>query len=149
MTGRSGRGGQTLVEFAFVLPIFILLLCALIDAGRWVYTQNALGDATRLAVRGVTVESWPPDCLPADARDVCADKIVQNLVVAVGGPVAVTTTCWRFVNGDRTPISLPACTGGDYVNVFAEVRPWQVLTPFLSSLLAPHIDASTEALVKS
>jgi hypothetical protein len=149
MTRRRGAAGQTLVEFAFVLPIFLLLLCALIDAGRWVYTQNSLGDATRDAARGVTVESWPADCLPSDAREVCADKIVQHRVVAVGGPVTVTTTCWRFVSGDRTPVGLAACTSGDYVNVFAEVRPWQVLTPFLSSFLAPHIDASTESQVKS
>ena len=149
MIHRSDGVGQTLVEFAFVLPIFLLLLCAMIDAGRWVYTQNSLGDATRDAARGVTVESWPPDCLPTDARDVCADKIVQNRVVAIGGPVTVTTSCCRFVSGDRTEIALSACDDGDYVKVFAEVRPWQVLTPFLSSFLAPHVDASTEAQVKS
>jgi Flp pilus assembly protein TadG len=149
MTHRPGGTGQTLVEFAFVLPIFLLLLCAVIDAGRWVYTQNSLGDATRDAARGVTVATRPADCLPTDARDVCADKIVQDRVVAIGGPVTVTTTCWRFVNGDRTQVDLSTCTGGDYVDVFAEVRPWQVLTPFLSSFLSPHIDASTQAQVKS
>ena len=33
--GPRRSGGQTLVEFALVLPIFLLLLFGLLDAGRW------------------------------------------------------------------------------------------------------------------
>ena len=141
--------GQTLVEFALVLPIFLLILFALIDVGRWVYAQNSLNEATREAARGVTVTSRPSDCASGDARDLCAQKIVQNRVFAVGGPVTVTTTCYRWAAGVRTAVTMSTCTVGDYVQVVAEVRPWQVLTPLLSSFLTTHIDGSAQSQVKS
>ena len=43
--------GQALVEFALVLPIFLLLLFGLIDVGRLVYTWNALNQAAREGAR--------------------------------------------------------------------------------------------------
>ena len=43
--------GQTLVEFALVLPIFLLLLMTLIDFGRVVYAQNAISQDAREASR--------------------------------------------------------------------------------------------------
>lgn len=46
--------GQSLVEFALIVPIFILVLVGLFDAGRAVYAfitiQNASREAVRLAV---------------------------------------------------------------------------------------------------
>jgi Flp pilus assembly protein TadG len=150
VTRRHGRTGQTLVEFAFVLPIFLLILCGTIDAGRWVYTQNSLNNATTDAARGLAVKSHPSDCLPADDWSTCAQKIVNGRVVAIGGVPVATTTCWRLVAGTRTQVSpLTNCAEGDYVQVFAVVNPWQVLTPFLSSFLSPHIDASAQSEVKS
>ena len=43
---RHGRG-QTLVEFAFVLPIFLLILFGLIDMGGYVYMNSVLSQAAR------------------------------------------------------------------------------------------------------
>ena len=40
MRRRSDGSGQALVEFALVLPIFMLLLFGLIDGGRYVYMSN-------------------------------------------------------------------------------------------------------------
>ena len=51
--------GQTLVEFALILPIFLLLLFGLIDMGRFVYMHTTLSQATREAARLVSTEaSW-------------------------------------------------------------------------------------------
>jgi Flp pilus assembly protein TadG len=58
---RFGRRslGQTLVEFALVLPIFFLLLFGLIDVGRLVYMNSTLSQATREAARlGAVEASW-------------------------------------------------------------------------------------------
>ena len=41
------RRGQALVEFALVLPIFILLLVAIFDLGRAVFAYNTLTNAAR------------------------------------------------------------------------------------------------------
>ena len=46
--GRRPRSrGQSLVEFALVIPIFLLLLFGLIDGGRLVYQHSVLSQAAR------------------------------------------------------------------------------------------------------
>ena len=48
---RGSRRGQTLVEFALILPIFILMLVGIFDFGRAVYAYNTISNASREAVR--------------------------------------------------------------------------------------------------
>lgn len=45
------RSGQTLVEFALILPVFILLLMGIFDFGRAVYAGSTIENAAREAVR--------------------------------------------------------------------------------------------------
>jgi Flp pilus assembly protein TadG len=47
---RHGRG-QALVEFALVIPIFLLLMIALFDMGRAVFAYNTLTNAAREGAR--------------------------------------------------------------------------------------------------
>lgn len=54
--GRIPRG-QSLVEFALVLPIFLLLLFGLIDGGRLVYMHTVLSQAAREGARVASVEA--------------------------------------------------------------------------------------------
>jgi Flp pilus assembly protein TadG len=49
--------GQTLVEFALIIPLFALILFALLDFGRVIYTQNTLEQAAREASRVGTLEA--------------------------------------------------------------------------------------------
>ena len=52
VNGRArGQGGQTLVEFAFILPIFLLMLMILFDFGRVVYAQHTINQDAREGVR--------------------------------------------------------------------------------------------------
>ena len=56
---RSESRGQSLVEFALVLPVFLLFVFVLIDGGRYVYTDSVLSQAAREAARVAAVEaSW-------------------------------------------------------------------------------------------
>jgi Flp pilus assembly protein TadG len=51
--------GQTLVEFALVIPIFLLLLFGMVDMGRFVYLNSTLSQAAREGARLASVEaSW-------------------------------------------------------------------------------------------
>ena len=43
--------GQALVEFALVLPVFLLIVFGIIDVGRYVYVTNAFNQAAREAAR--------------------------------------------------------------------------------------------------
>jgi Flp pilus assembly protein TadG len=45
------RGGAALVEFAFVLPVVLLLIVGAIDIGRALAVQQALTEAARAAAR--------------------------------------------------------------------------------------------------
>jgi len=45
------RRGQTLVEFALILPIFLLILLGLFDLGRAIYAYSTISNASREAAR--------------------------------------------------------------------------------------------------
>lgn len=78
-----GQRGQTLVEFAMVLPIAVMVILGLFDLGRAVYTYNALAQSarqgTRVAivnqvvadVRTRAIESAPTLGLTSSNVDVC------------------------------------------------------------------------------
>ncbi|MGD0204933.1 MAG: TadE/TadG family type IV pilus assembly protein [Dehalococcoidia bacterium] len=60
ITRRTGKGqaGQSLVEFTLVLPIFLLVLFAIIDFGMafnaWITVTNSAREGGRLATLGAT-----------------------------------------------------------------------------------------------
>jgi len=49
--GRREGNGQTLVEFAMVLPVVLAIMLALFDLGRAVYSTNTLAQAARSGTR--------------------------------------------------------------------------------------------------
>lgn len=56
---RERTRGQGLVEFALVIPIFLLAVFGLIDVGRLVYLNSTLSQAAREAARlGAVEASW-------------------------------------------------------------------------------------------
>lgn len=48
---RSSRQGQTLVEFALLLPLFLLIVVVIFDLGRAVYYYSAISNAAREGAR--------------------------------------------------------------------------------------------------
>ena len=54
MNHRAARG-QALVEFALVLPLFVLLLLAIFDFGRVIWARNVLENAAREGARQAIV----------------------------------------------------------------------------------------------
>ena len=51
MTRHDRTRGQAMVEFALVIPVFILLMVALFDFGRVIWVNDTLASAAREAVR--------------------------------------------------------------------------------------------------
>lgn len=90
MTGRRRTRGQGLVEFALVIPLIILLVFAIIDLGRGIFTYNTLAQAARQAartaivnqnvndVRDVAFSSAPSLGLGAGNVDVCFKENGSN-----------------------------------------------------------------------
>jgi Flp pilus assembly protein TadG len=52
---RRGQGGQSLVEFAFVLPIIVLVIASFIELGRAVFAWNTIANAARQGARVAAV----------------------------------------------------------------------------------------------
>ncbi len=54
----AGSRGQALVEFALVLPLFLLIVFGTIDVGRFVYAHSTLSQAAREGARLGAVEAY-------------------------------------------------------------------------------------------
>ena len=106
--GRRRNEGQSLVEFALVFPIFILLLAGIIDFGLGLYSYNTIINAAREGARlGVT------NCTATN----CAAAVQARTVANSNGLLAggnVTVSCATAAGAAE------ACTAskaGDSVNV--------------------------------
>jgi len=55
---KDGIRGQAMVEFALIVPVFILLLVGLFDVGRAVYAYNTVNNAAREAGRVAIVDQF-------------------------------------------------------------------------------------------
>ena len=58
--GWAGARGQSLVEFALVLPVFLLCMFGIIDLGRVIWANNALANAAREGARFAIVHGGSP-----------------------------------------------------------------------------------------
>jgi TadE-like protein len=97
------RRGQSLVEFALVLPIFLVILFGLIDLGRAVYLNSTLSQAAREGARLASVEAYwvgrtdascgatgGPVC-PADLNGLQADVLdAANRMMEPFGSIAAS-----------------------------------------------------------
>lgn len=146
--------GQSLVEMALTLPVFLLIVFSFIDLGRAVYYSSALGNATR---EGARYASVTPNL---------ADPVVQNNVKAkvTGYSVAVpipTSDVNVFIsrrvdtNGDNDfddwnfdcAFTINEETGCVYVTVLADFF-FDPVTPFLEKVFGSptnQIELSTES----
>jgi len=74
-SSRGDASGQTLVEFALIVPIFILMMVGIFDAGRAVYAWSTINNAAHEAVRLAIVDQ--------NAADVRARAVSQSVAVGV------------------------------------------------------------------
>lgn len=128
---RPHRAGQSLVEFALVLPIFLLLLFGLIDIGRFVYTANALNQAAREGARYGSVAGGVAGC--AGGREACVRKITLSRLAGVPG-ATVTVGCQRSTAGSWTKPSASSCRTNDLLDV-SVAADFQILTPIIGQLI--------------
>lgn len=61
MKNREHLTGQTLIEFALIFPLLVLLLVGLFDLGRAVFYYSSLSNAVREAARAGTVMLFSGD----------------------------------------------------------------------------------------
>lgn len=76
--GLSGESGIALLEFAFALPIFVLLFLFSLEYVRALQSQQSMAVLTREAANGAF-----RDCLELDEMDDCLDVVHGNLSNAI------------------------------------------------------------------
>lgn len=135
-TDPTAHGGQSLVEFALVLPIFLLLLFGLIDIGRYVYTANAVNQAAREGARLGSVAAWSADC--KGTREACVrDFAISRLAGVAIDAKDVTVQCWRFnlaKPAEPAPVPVSQCRLNDFLSVRLDAT-FQVLTPVIGQFI--------------
>ncbi len=111
--GRSGNGGQSLVELALALPVLLFLLIGVIEGGAMIRDHMTLGNAVREGARAAAL-----------GRTTSA---ITNRLGKVASPLAITspngsfTLQWSTNNGASwyawpADLTNPA-TGADYNGV--------------------------------
>ena len=119
--------GQALVEFAIVIPLFLLMLVALFDLGRAVFAYNTLTNAAREGARLAIVNQ--------DLDSVINRAKNQSAIVELDTP-NVEVDFWQM-RDDGEPDTTDPC---DLVatNCLAVVRfeaTYRPITPFISNIL--------------
>ncbi len=140
---RASRG-QSLVEFALVFPLFILLLAAMVDFGVGLYgymtVTNAVRDGARLGATACTALS----CTNAVKARVTAasNGLVQpgdvsvSCTTAAGGPIA----CTRSTTVPPDPQN--GAINGDSVTVTASYT-YHLIWPLAFGTQIPLTSAAT------
>jgi PKD repeat protein len=135
--------GQSIVEFALILPIFLLFFAAALDLGRVFYANITLNNAAR---EGAFQASITPDlyvenqaCNQASNRVVCR---IQN--ETTGSMIAIAPT-----DIDMT-CSVPGCTKSAGSLVTVEVRgKFRLVTPLLSVVFGgQELDLTSSAVAQ-
>ena len=169
---RRRNGGQSLVEFAIMSPVLVLLLMGMLDLGRAYYFEVLGTDAARDAARyasGYAPSVWPP-AGPGQAG-IC-DMAKADLAGNVASASCVYTTSLPSANRPYYPagtyvpaagqalivIACPAgtnaCAGNQAQSLNANIAVtvyyrFDLLTPGMSSLFGPALTFQNMAVMKS
>jgi hypothetical protein len=128
---RNRREGQSLVEFAVVLPVFLLILAGILDFGLGLYSQMTVINAAREGARLGVVE-------PGNITD------IQNRVDAMTGgldktKLTVTISCLRPSGSSFVSCATPKWLSGDAVVVQVDYA-YAMLWPLA---FGNHLDLSS------
>ena len=122
--------GQSMVEFALILPLLILILCGILDFG-WIFgNQLTLNSAVREAARYTAINYDESKASTDTANYSLADTTVRDRAA--------------LLDNDKLTV-YPLEVSGETVTVSANY-PLPILTPFLSTILGRdefQLDAET------
>jgi hypothetical protein len=124
----SGRRGQALVEFALILPIFILVVMGIFDLGRAVYGFNTVNNAAREGARLAIVDQT--------VTEIKTEAV--NHAVSLGLTVNDVSVDFRLPSTPQTARSCEPPSSELMINCIANVRVnylYQAATPIIGNLV--------------
>jgi Flp pilus assembly protein TadG len=108
------RNGQSMIEFALILPLFVLFIVGIFELGRAFFSFIAITNAAREGARVVTF--WPGKVSIANVNTAVQTEIgnspmvkwsniIQPIVIQCGSPlISVTTDAQLKACPSETPI---------------------------------------------
>lgn len=124
------RRGQAIVEFALILPIFLLIVFGTLDLGRIVFLKAVLENAVREGARaGMVTQPF-------------SETVVRNRVTAQPGlaNATVDASCSGGIDND-------GCGYGSTVTVEATL-PVQIVAGLVPALPSPNLTASASVRIE-
>ncbi len=125
--GSRRSTGQGLVEFALVLPVFVLMLVALFDLGRAVFAYNTITNAAREGARLAIVNQ--------DISSIVARAKTQTAIVELDDP-SVSVHFYQIAS-DGTPDTSNVCdlVAVGCVAVVQFEATYRPVTPLIANLI--------------
>lgn len=125
----SGRG-QSLVEFALVFPIVIVVLLAIFDLGRLVFAYNDITNAARQGARTAIIDQ---------GGSAAVDRVIQMGTSLNLTPADVDIT---YIQADGSACPNPKTLACQVVVTVQYA--WSAITPVIGNIVGP-ITVSTTA----
>jgi Flp pilus assembly protein TadG len=128
--------GQTLVEFALILPVFIVILVGIFDGGRLVFAYNGVNNAAREGGREATVNQTEADIQARAAQHAVALDIAPGDVSVDFRDPTTPGTPFSCVDEDGA-----YAVGTEYIYgclaVVQVTYVYTAATPIISALIGP------------
>jgi Flp pilus assembly protein TadG len=133
--------GQTLAEFALVLPVLILLLMAVFDVGRAVFLYTSLTNAAREGAR-LAIVNQNEAMIGERVEDMAFTGEVSNL----GTPNLVSFYKQEPYNTDPATHAACAPIAVGCVAVVTVEANWTAITPIIGNIIGPKNFSAQSAI---
>lgn len=149
---RRGAGGQSLVEFALIFPIIVLLVVGFVEVGRAVFAYNTIANAARQGAR-VAIVNQLESVTECDATRPVEDPFephwsIRGCVIAAASTLGITTANIT-VGYNPPPATTLSCASTLHVGCIASVTvryDYVVSTPFLSTVIGSFTMTQTSQM---
>ena len=95
------QAGSSAAEFALVLPLLLLLMFGIIDAGRWMWTYNEAEKATQMGARMAVVTNFVSSSIGTSYVGSCSPALTQGDVIPADCFSTITCTSTGCDNGTK------------------------------------------------
>jgi Flp pilus assembly protein TadG len=149
---RHRTAGQSLVEFALVFPIIILLILAFAEIGRAVFAFNTIANAARQGARVAAVNQLA-DVTECDETRPIEDPYephwsMRGCAIVAGKTIGITTSNVSIAYA-APPNTTVSCSPTLHVGCIAAVTVsynFTLTTPFVSKLIGPFTMSQTSQM---
>jgi hypothetical protein len=128
-------GGQSLTEFALILPVLLVALMGVLDFGRAIYAYSAIGNAARMGGRTAIVNQTPSEIRTRAIAQATALGIDPSSTSCP--PSGSSGVCIEFKSPD---LSGPCDSTQSYIGCVAEITvkySFTAITPIIGMVIGP------------